>query len=114
MTLREECRGSGVQISVLCPPPTMTNPDILKRMKHQGGRAKIVSYTAEEVAASAIRNMYKKRVVIVPGKFMHFLIMFSWIVPYPVKLRILGRIYARDAIRYTPEEKKINVPTNSL
>lgn len=114
LTLREECRGTGVQISVLCPPPTMTNPDVTERILHQGNKAKMVSYTADEVALSAIKNMDKKRAVIVPGRSMHFLIKFSWIVPHPIKLKILGKVYSKDALRYTLEEKKVSMPTKSL
>jgi short-subunit dehydrogenase len=104
LTLRQECKGSGVQVNVVCPPPTLTNEDILKRMDHQGKRAKMVTYTADEVASSAIKNMFKNRAVIIPGRFMHFLILFSWAIPHPLKLRILAKIYERDTIRYTDAE----------
>lgn len=106
-TLREECKGSGVQINVLCPPVTATNKDILKRLEIQGKKAGWITYTAEEVAAEAMKNVFKDKPVIVPGKMIKLLIKVSWLMPSGFRVWLMGKLCESDALRYTEHDSSV-------
>lgn len=65
--LREELRGVGVKVSVLCPGPTRTA--FFRTAKLQAGRldnSKLMM-SAEEVALAAVRGLERNRALIIPG-----------------------------------------------
>lgn len=65
--LREELRGTGVSVSVVCPGPMKTNADVVQRIENHGFRGKIGLLSPEEVAAIAIRQMVRRKATIIPG-----------------------------------------------
>lgn len=93
LALREELKEHGSRVSVLCPGPTLTNEDGLKRIKTQGWRARLILKMPDEVAQVAIRQMLLGKNVIVPGRLPYLLIKLAKIFPTAPKMVILEKIF---------------------
>ncbi len=93
LALREELKGTGVQVSVLCPGPVLTNEDGYKRIKSQGSKAKLMINMPENVVKKAIRDTSKGKSVIIPGFLPYIIIKISKFFPTNVKMKILERVF---------------------
>ncbi len=65
--LREECRSSGVTVSVLCPGPTRTQFLDRSGMRDVNVARRAFMLEPKAVAESAIAGLYKGKAVIIPG-----------------------------------------------
>lgn len=95
LALREEMRYYGIDVSVLCPGPTITNADGLKRVHAMGTLARIAVTLPEDIAAESIDGMLKGKAVIRPGALVKFMALLGKLVPRPLKLRILERMFSK-------------------
>ncbi len=95
LSLREELKGSGVKVSVLCPGPVLTNPDGLKRIKAMGSRSRLLLMMPEDVAPVAIRGMLDGKSVIVPGRVPAFLALLARFLPRDTKMSLLERVFRK-------------------
>ena len=93
LALREELKNTNVSVSVLCPGPTLTNEDGLKRIKAQGKKAQILLMYPKEVAEEAINGMLKGKQVIVPGPRNKLLNRIMYVMPTKTKMNIMERIF---------------------
>lgn len=93
LALREEVRKTGLAVSVLCPGPVLTNPEGLQRLKSQGKSGKILMMMPAAVAKIAIRDMLKKRRVIIPGALLYLIAKFLNVLPTSAKMLILERVF---------------------
>jgi uncharacterized protein len=93
LALREELKFSRVKVSVLCPGPVLTNEDGLKRLKAQGGRAKLLLQMPDNVARIAIPRMLRGQRVIVPGALPKLLVSIAKVFPLGLKMAILEKVF---------------------
>lgn len=76
-------KNKNINISVLCPGPVNTNFNNVA-----GGTFSVKGLGSEYVSKYAIKKMFKKKLVIVPGMFMKIGVFFSRFVPTKVLLSI--------------------------
>ncbi len=93
LALKEELRGTDVNVSVICPGPVLTNADGLKRIKSQGLKARLLVRMPHEVARYAIQKMYDKKTVLVPGLFPRLILFLGCLIPRALKMRALERLF---------------------
>lgn len=106
LALKEEIRGTGITMSILCPGPVLTNEDGLKRIQSQGKKAKLMVMMPEVVANMAIKGMLAGKSVIIPGIIPKSIVRIMGMFPLKLKMRILEKVFRayRDHI---PERKKM-------
>jgi len=109
LALREEMRYYDIGVSVLCPGPTITNEDGLKRVKAMGTLAKIAVTMPEDLAAESISGMLKGKAVIRPGFLVKLMAFLGKLFPRPVKLRVLEKLFSKYREEDQPTSEKINV-----
>lgn len=94
--LTEELRGSNVFASVLHPGPMKTNPDVSSRIEKQGFVAQVGLLSPERTARIAIRQLFRRDSLIIPG----FLNKVNWllirIIPIWIRLPIVSRLVRRE------------------
>ncbi len=94
LALREELADTPVKVSVLCPGPTITNEDGLKRVKLQGKKAQLLVMFPPEVAKAAVEGMLKGTQVIVPGWKNALINRLMYLLPTKTKMKIMARIFS--------------------
>lgn len=95
LALREEFRYYDISVSVLCPGPTITNEDGLKRVKAMGTLAKIAVTMPEDLAEESINGMLKGKAVIRPGFLVKLMAFLGKLFPRPIKLRVLEKMFSK-------------------
>lgn len=93
LALREELKSTNVKVTVLCPGPTVTNEDGLKRIQSQGKKAKLLVSMPEDVAEEAITKMLKGQRVIIPGTLPYLIVQLMNRIPLGWKMSILERMF---------------------
>ena len=86
-SLRYQLKKKNISVSVLCPGPVFTKPEIKADTKKKLGLlGKLMAVSPERVGEIAVRETFNKKLVIVPGtvsKIMAFVIRFlprRWVV----------------------------------
>lgn len=79
--LYQELKGSNICVSVISPGPMKTNGNTTKRIEKQGFFARVTLLNPEKVARYCIKNLEKKKPVIMMNRF-------SWLVLKIVPTRI--------------------------
>lgn len=99
--IRVEYADTGVSVSVLTPAGVMTNENVKCAAEALGWVARIISYTPEEVAEKAVRGMFRKKAVIIPGAFNKFYIGLRRILPYRLQLKLIsGHFKKKNVPKY--------------
>jgi len=83
-----ELHGTGVSVSVAMPGPVKTNRKVRERIAAGGKGAIISSLEADEAAREIINQMFRRRRVIVPGKFYKILHAVESFLPYGLIMRM--------------------------
>lgn len=96
--IRAEFRNTGVSVTVLTPAGVMTNENVKSAAEALGWKAKIISYTPEEVAAKAIKGMLGKKGVIIPGVFNKIYISIRKILPNSLTIHILASQFEKKEV----------------
>jgi short-subunit dehydrogenase len=78
-------RGSGLNISVLCPGPVNTNPRLHKANANMSGLAQKTVMSPEQIARIAIQGLLDGKEVIIPGRLNRILLLLNHIIPTPFK-----------------------------
>lgn len=89
--LREELRGTGISVSVVCPGGTNTNEVNRARNQDLKPLARMSISEPEYVAAKAIKGMLQGKEVIIPGKINLFVRFISALLPMKMKIRMAGK-----------------------
>jgi short-subunit dehydrogenase len=94
--LYEELRKdkSKVVISCLCPGPVKTNFNRVAKVEFE-----LKSLTSEYVAKYAIDEMFKKKLIIIPGLYMKILCTISRVIPTKLLLKVTYNIQRKKAKR---------------
>lgn len=95
LALREELRETSVKVSVVCPGPTITNEEGLKRIQAHGQSSKLIVKMPDEVAAVAIAGMLSGQGVIIPGSVNKGIIGIMKHIPTSLKMNILERMFRK-------------------
>lgn len=93
LALREELKDTGIRVSVLCPGPTITNEDGLKRIQSQGPKARLLVMMPDQVAGPAIAGMLQGKAVIIPGAIPKVIVRIAKLLPTTLKMTLLERIF---------------------
>jgi len=96
--LNAELINSPVSVSVVCPNGVRTNPDTFKRISTHGMLTQSVILSAEEVARIAIKDMFRNKVVIIPGFLNKVLLVLSKVVPPGIAERRIAKIFRKELI----------------
>ena len=83
-----------ISLSILCPGPVKTNFNDRANVKFN-----LKSLEAKGVARYAIKKMFKKKLIIIPGTSVKLGIVFSRFLPTKLLLRITYKIQERKNVR---------------
>jgi uncharacterized protein len=99
LALREELRGTGVSVSVVCPNGIRTNRGARELIARQGLAGRLTCQYPEQVARAALRGLTAGRAVIVPGAVNRFIRFASGLVPRAVAMGVITRRWNAEALR---------------
>jgi len=93
LALNEELKGSGVQMSILCPNAVPTNDDVQNRIKAAGRMSEITIQSPERVAQVTLDKMDKGKTIIIPGLVNRLSYLIKGIVPFSLRVKIMNRLF---------------------
>jgi short-subunit dehydrogenase len=99
-SLREELRGTQIQVSCLCPGGTLTEFSE-KNGQKLTRTAESALMTAEEVAIQGLRGLLRGQAIIIPGRLNQFFCLLPRLLPGSWVARIVGAT-VRQTIQTQP------------
>lgn len=90
-----ELRKKGVQVSTLCPGPTLTEFQIRANMEDVNLLKKGFTMSAEEVAQIGYNGLMKGKPVIIAGAMNKIIVMGSKISPSKVSMKIVNWLHSK-------------------
>ncbi|WP_420150561.1 SDR family NAD(P)-dependent oxidoreductase [Spirosoma sp.] len=94
--LRYELRHTSVQVSCLCPGPTLTNEQTRLYARSLGRSGTLLEMAPGEVARYAVAGMLAGREIIVPGWKHKLVEMFARYLPKNWTIPASGRLFAQS------------------
>ena len=94
--LREELASTNVFVSVVNPGPMKTNPDVTRRINHQGIFGRMGLLSPEKVAEISVRRLFKKDSMIMLNLANGINWLLMKIVPIWIRLPILTKAVKRE------------------
>jgi hypothetical protein len=91
LALREELKGTGINVSVLCPNGIRTNAGCRTKIDAQGFAGRITCFYPDEVARYAIKKLLRRKAVIVPGWINRILRTVGTFVPRSLVFWVVSR-----------------------
>ncbi|NIK72578.1 hypothetical protein FHS56_000064 [Thermonema lapsum] len=95
LSLREELRGSGVSVTVVCPGGVLTNPEVRQTIEHLGRLGAAFSLEPQVVARSAVKAMLRRKSEHVPGFWVSLYAKLRHLLPKSWVRRALGWVFRR-------------------
>lgn len=89
--LREELKGSGVGVTVLCPGGILTNPKVIADTQKIGWSAEILSTYPDFVARDAVKAMLAGKTTHIPKFTVRLYAMLRYLIPYRIQLKIIAK-----------------------
>lgn len=110
--LHEELKGTNVFVSVIHPGPVKTNAEVTERIVKQGvfGRMGLVS--PEKLAHIAIRQLFVKDSLILPGALNKINWLLMAILPNAWKLPLLSRVVRKEINSCQPANLSLSLIKN--
>jgi len=108
LALREELRGTGVSVSVLCPNGIRTNRSVRELIDRQGLAGRLTCQYPDEVARAAMRGLLKGKAIIVPGRLNQFIRVASGLVPRTLSMGIISRRWNSQAPRVPRQPRRLS------
>jgi len=90
LALREELRGLGATVTVLCPAGMPTTPENIRAIHAQGFLGQITTLDAGAVANTALEYTLAGRAVCVPGAVNRLLQAIGSLAPAPLAAGLIG------------------------
>lgn len=91
--LREELRDSSIRVSVLCPGPVITNPEVEARTNNKGFFSDRMLMKPHQVAEKALKDMFNNKPVIVPGIMNRALLLLEKGMPRSIPVKIIAKLF---------------------
>jgi short-subunit dehydrogenase len=92
-SLRYQLREKNISVSVLCPGPVFTKPEIKKDTKEKLGWIGMqMAVSPERVGEIAVRRTLKKRLVIVPGTLAKMMSILVRVLPRRMIVSIYNKV----------------------
>ena len=112
LSLHQELKQRGVQVSVVCPGGIKSRLPIILQAKDKKGMAKWSILHPEEVASYTIEKMMSSQKLIIPGFWNRFFLMLDKLMPAFIKEKLINREIAESGT-YEPLKrfKKENFET---
>jgi short-subunit dehydrogenase len=101
--LRIELKDSSVSVSVLCPGPVPTNPEVRTRIESHGGMGAMFTMEPHELAEIAISEMLKGKAAIIPGIWNKVFLTVGGLLPKGFQVYLMTRHF--NNIRKQQEKK---------
>lgn len=92
LALRNELSGT-VGVSVLCPNTLRTTPEVNEYIDRQGLPARLACLPAERVSRIALRECYRNRAVIIPGRMNRILAAAACCIPRSFSMAVIRRLW---------------------
>lgn len=89
--LREELSHTGVSVSVLYPGSMMTNFSVSRRILSLGSKGRMGLLSTDAIAAEGIRQLFRKKAIIIPGGINRFNCRIMKWLPVHFKMRLISR-----------------------
>jgi hypothetical protein len=89
--LKSEMKKTPVKVSVLCPGPIVTSPEVIARIKQGGFWGRISSMRAQKMANISLTALFREKAVIIPGTVNKCLSLLNSITPGSFKQKLLSR-----------------------
>jgi len=96
--LYTELRDTNVFVTVLHPGPMKTNADVTRRIDLQGRFAKLGLISAERMARIAVRQMYRRDTLILPGFGNQLNWLLIHLVPVWIRLPVLSKAVRNEIV----------------
>jgi len=97
-SLREELRGTSINVCVVTPGPISTNNEVKSSIKKIGFLSRLGVVSAQRIAQISVKAMLNGTGVVVPGFWNKFNLLLIRLVPSFIRLPILKRIYKKEFI----------------
>jgi short-subunit dehydrogenase len=108
LALREELRGTGVSVSVVCPNGIRTNRHARDLIARQGLAGRLTCQYPEQVARTALQGLEAGKAIIVPGALNRIIKVASGMLPRAIAMGVISRRWkTRDS---RPEAPRPEVP----
>ncbi len=91
--LESELNGSSPFVCLVVPASVRTNRMVLDRIERNGWFSRTMALSPEEVADKAVKGMFKRRRVIMPGRFTNLIFRLGLFVPEGIMMLVLRRIF---------------------
>ncbi len=89
--LREEFRGTGVNVSLLCPGPVLTNSEVKARIVYAGKLGKMMAQTPEVVGMRAVDQMMRGKWLVLPGLSVRLAWYLNKLLPERMMQQLLAK-----------------------
>lgn len=96
LCLNEELKSTGVSVSVLHPGPMLTNQDVSLRINNQSKFAKLGVMPPEIVARIAIKKLFERQPMVIPGFFNQLNWLLMKLVPCKIKIPLISSFIKRE------------------
>jgi short-subunit dehydrogenase len=97
LALREEMGRSPVSVSVLCPNGIRTNDEATQKIETHGFIGQMVSLDPDQVAERALKGLFAKRAVIVPGFVNQVIAWVGKYTPRSIVCPVVSLFYGKTA-----------------
>lgn len=88
--LYAELKGTNIHVAVACPGGLATNLDVAARIGNHRGLVKRSILTADEAANICIKELFKKKYVIIPGRLNRFSSFLQRTVPVRLQMKLMA------------------------
>ena len=102
LALREEMKGTSVNVSVLCPNGIRTNGECRRKIEDHGLIGELVSLDPDQVATCALKGLLAKRAVIVPGFLNQVISVLGRHAPRSIVCPVVSAFYGKTARQKLP------------
>lgn len=106
--LNSELKKTPVQVSILCPGPIVTSPEVIARIKQGGYWGRMSSMRAQKMAKISLNALFREKAVIVPGTINKCLRFINNLIPNTFKQKILMKKFSVNGKASTDDEAKIS------
>ena len=106
--LKSEMKETSVNVSVLCPGPIVTSPEVIARIKQGGFWGRISSMRAQKMARISLNALFREKAVIIPGKVNKCLRIVNNIIPNSLKQKLLAKKFNVNGETFLDNEVRIS------